>query len=81
MGRTRTSQSTYGGLSVGITPRRQRVVSDGVREALEAHLFHISLVDEPAYQEAQVLAVRAADDALTVAVEKLLGRDWSALWQ
>ena len=75
------AEGTYGGLSVGFTPRRERVAADGVREVLEARLFHVSLVDEPAYQEARVLAVRATEDALTSEISGLLARDWSTVWR
>lgn len=53
-------EETYGGLSVGFVPIEERVASDGVREIVRARLFHVSLVDEPAYDDAKVLAVRAA---------------------
>jgi phage head maturation protease len=47
----------------------------------ERRLFHVSLVDEPAYQEARVLAVRAAEDALASEIAGLLQRDWSNVWR
>lgn len=54
-------EETYGGLSIGFVPVREEV-RDGVRNVLEARLHHVSLVDEPAYDDAQVVAVRAASD-------------------
>lgn len=53
-------EGTYGGLSVGFMAVREQLV-DGVREILEARLHHVSLVDEPAYDDAKILAVRGAD--------------------
>lgn len=52
-------EGTYGGLSVGFVAVREQQV-EGVREILEARLHHVSLVDEPAYEEAKILAVRDA---------------------
>lgn len=57
------AEGTYGGLSVGFLPVRERTAPDGAREVIEARLFHVSLVDEPAYEEAQILAHRAAEEA------------------
>ncbi len=51
-------EGTYGGLSVGFLPLEERTAADGVREVVRARLFHVSLVDEPAYADARVLAVR-----------------------
>ncbi len=53
-------EETYGGLSVGFLPVEERVGDDGAREIVKARLFHVSLVDEPAYEDARVLAVRNA---------------------
>lgn len=53
-------EETYGGLSVGFVPVQEQRGSDGAREIVKAKLFHVSLVDEPAYEEARVLAVRSA---------------------
>lgn len=53
-------EETYGGLSVGFLPIDERRADDGAREILKARLFHVSLVDEPAYEDARILAVRAA---------------------
>lgn len=51
-------EETYGGLSVGFMPVQDRKGADGAREILKAKLHHVALVDEPAYEEARVLAVR-----------------------
>jgi HK97 family phage prohead protease len=53
-------EETYGGLSVGFMPVDERRGEDGAREIVKARLFHVSLVDEPAYDDARVLAVRSA---------------------
>lgn len=60
------TEETYGGLSIGFVPVEEGIGSDGAREIRKARLFHVSLVDEPAYDDARVLAVRAAvpDDVL-----------------
>lgn len=58
------SEGTYGGLSVGFYAVKDRTASDGAREVLTARLHHVALVDEPAYEEAQILAVRAAREPL-----------------
>lgn len=66
-------EETYGGLSVGFLPIVERRAADGVREIVKARLFHVSLVDEPAYEEARVLAVREAqveDPELTALIAK-----------
>jgi len=55
-----TLEETYGGLSVGFLADQERRAADGAREVVRARLFHVSLVDEPAYEDARVLAVRAA---------------------
>jgi HK97 family phage prohead protease len=59
-GRENVVEQTYGGLSVGFLPVAERVGDDGAREIVRARLFHVSLVDEPAYSDARVLAVRSA---------------------
>lgn len=59
-GRENLLEETYGGLSVGFLPIAERRAEDGAREILKARLFHVSLVDEPAYDDARVLAVRSA---------------------
>lgn len=61
-------EETYGGLSVGFMPVEEQRGADGAREVAKARLFHVSLVDEPAYEDARVLAVRSA----TPDVEALL---------
>lgn len=68
-GRENVLEETYGGLSVGFLPLSERRADDGAREILKARLFHVSLVDEPAYSDARVLAVRSA---LSEDVEALL---------
>lgn len=55
---------TYGGLSIGFIATREHFVS-GVREITAAKLHHVSLVDEPAYDDAQIIAVRSARPAWT----------------
>lgn len=52
-------EETYGGLSIGFACVKDAVIA-GVREVQEARLFHVSLVDEPAYEDAQILALREA---------------------
>jgi HK97 family phage prohead protease len=56
---------TYGGLSVGFVATREHVVG-GVREITEAKLHHVSLADEPAYDAAQIIAVRTGRPAWTM---------------
>ncbi|MBO0885639.1 MAG: HK97 family phage prohead protease, partial [Mycobacterium sp.] len=63
-------EGTYGGLSVGFVTMRERTGDDGAREVWEARLFHVSLVDEPAYDDAEILAVRAAELAGTAIADK-----------
>lgn len=55
-------EGTYGGLSVGfaVPDGGDRLVA-GVREIHQARLHHVSLVDEPAYDDARILSVRSAD--------------------
>lgn len=52
-------EGTYGGLSVGFHAEDDVKTATG-REIRAARLHHVALVDEPAYEAAQVLAVRAA---------------------
>jgi HK97 family phage prohead protease len=54
-------EDTYGGLSIGFVPVRETRNADGVREVTEARLHHVSLVDEPAYDDALIVAVRRRD--------------------
>lgn len=49
----------YQGLSVGFIAR-QHEIRDGVRHVTSARLDHVSLVEDPAYLEAEILAVRGA---------------------
>jgi len=58
------AEGTYGGVSVGFAVARGgEEVREGVRVIRTARLHHVALVDEPAYESAQVLATRAARDA------------------
>jgi HK97 family phage prohead protease len=54
-------EGTYGGLSVGFHAVAD-AIEGGVRSILRARLHHVSLVDDPAYDDAQVIAVRSAAD-------------------
>lgn len=54
------SEGTYGGASIGFEATEATPGVGGVREIRAAKLHHVSLVDEPAYQEAKVLALRRA---------------------
>jgi len=54
-------EGVYGGVSLGFAAVRERDVA-GVREILEARLHHVSLVEDPAYDDAQILAVRVASE-------------------
>lgn len=56
------AEGTYGGLSVGFVALAEGRTPAGVREVRSARLHHVSLVDEPAYKEARVLALRAATE-------------------
>lgn len=56
-------EGTYGGLSVGFVAVREGAPTAPLREVLEARLHHVSLVDEPAYVGAAILALRGADGA------------------
>lgn len=51
----------YQGLSVGFQARREEM-RGGVRTVTDAWLDHVSLVEEPAYDDARILDVRAAAD-------------------
>jgi HK97 family phage prohead protease len=55
-------EETYGGLSIGFVALREAIDAAGVREVIDARLHHVSLVDDPAYADAQILAVRSAVD-------------------
>ncbi|MGI9823953.1 HK97 family phage prohead protease [Agromyces sp. Marseille-Q5079] len=50
---------TYGGLSVGFIAVSETNIR-GVRNIQSARLDHVSLVDEPAYPDAQILAIRGS---------------------
>ncbi len=54
-----TREGVYAGLSVGFIAR-EHVMRDGVRHVTSARLDHVSLVEDPAYREAEILAVRGA---------------------
>ena len=56
-------EETYGGLSIGFVAVTEHD-EGGVRVITEARLHHVALVDEPAYDDARILAVRSADDLL-----------------
>lgn len=57
-----TLEGVYGGLSIGFIARAAEM-RDGVRHVLAARMDHVSLVTEPAYAEARILATRSAIDA------------------
>lgn len=50
----------YAGVSVGFFADDAPVV-DGVREVRAAKLHHLALCEEPAYEDAKILALRSAD--------------------
>ncbi len=52
-------EGTYGGVSVGFVATDE-VMVDGIREIRAAQLHHVSLVDTPAYADAEILEVRSA---------------------
>lgn len=56
------TEDTYEGLSVGFIAVRSAIADDGVRDVIEARLHHVSLADDPAYEDARILAVRSAVD-------------------
>lgn len=58
-------EGTYGGLSIGFAvPAGGDQVVAGIREIRQARLHHVSLVDVPAYEDAQILAVRTAPEPM-----------------
>lgn len=57
-----TLDDVYQGFSVGFIARADEM-RDGVRHVTSARLDHVSLVTEPAYTDARILAVRSADVA------------------
>lgn len=64
-------EGTYGGLSIGFVPTREGIGVGGAREVRAARLHHVALVDEPAYEQARVLATRAAVNA-----DAVIARYW-----
>ena len=68
-------EETYGGLSIGFQAVKDRRDSAGVREVIEARLHHVSLVDDPAYEQAKIVAVRSAHPEIAelLAVQYSLG--------
>lgn len=66
-------EETYGGLSVGFQAIQDRRDSAGVREVTRAILHHVSLVDEPAYDQAKIVAVRSAHPEIA----ELLAVQWN----
>lgn len=61
--RANALEGVYAGLSVGFIAR-QHEMRGGVRHVIDAHLDHVSLVEDPAYVEAEILAVRGAHSIL-----------------
>jgi len=57
--RANALEGVYQGLSVGFIAR-QHEMRDGVRHVTSARLDHVSLVEDPAYLEAEIMAVRGA---------------------
>lgn len=57
-----TRQGYFGGLSVGFTRLRTARASDGARDVLEAKLVEVSLVGIGAYDGAELLSVRTAQN-------------------
>lgn len=54
-------EGVYQGLSVGFRARAEEM-RGGVRHVTDAWLDHVSLVEDPAYDDARILDVRAAED-------------------
>lgn len=61
--RANATEGVYQGLSVGFVARAEEI-RGGVRHVTSAKLEHVSLVEDPAYLEAEILAVRGAQAAL-----------------
>lgn len=59
--RANAEEGVYRGLSVGFIPRAEER-RNGVRVITAARLDHVSLVEDPAYDDAEILSVRSADD-------------------
>ena len=57
--RANAADGVYQGLSVGFHARADAIL-DGVRHVQSARLDHVSLVEQPAYIEAEILDVRAS---------------------
>lgn len=66
-----TREQVYEGLSIGFLARGERTVN-GVRHVTSARLHHVSLVEDPAYKEAKILAVRSAHDAQDAELRRLI---------
>lgn len=60
--RERALDGVYGGMSIEFLPVKERRADDGVTEVTEAILHAVALEIEPAYQGAQVMAVRSAKE-------------------
>jgi HK97 family phage prohead protease len=71
------TEGTYGGVSIGfaVAAHGGERAENGTRVVTRARLHHVSLVDEPAYESAQVLAVRAATEAAQERDAALAARD------
>jgi HK97 family phage prohead protease len=54
------AEGVYAGVSVGFIAEQETVL-DGVRVVTRARLHHVSLAEDPAYVDAQLLALRSAD--------------------
>lgn len=57
--RANAADGVYGGLSIGFIPRAEER-RGGVRVITAARLDHVSLVEDPAYDEAEIIDVRSA---------------------
>jgi HK97 family phage prohead protease len=70
-------------VSAGFVPIQQRMEPGPLRRITKAFLDHISLVDDPAYQGARVLAVRSAAEqpVSTVAALDTPNLDQIRLWR
>lgn len=55
-------EGVYGGLSIGFVARGEETRA-GVRHVTAARLDHVSLVEEPAYEDAVITDLRSAIDA------------------
>jgi HK97 family phage prohead protease len=59
--RANAEEGVYRGLSIGFVSKAEQR-RDGVRVITAARLDHVSLVEDPAYDDAEILSVRSADD-------------------